>query len=342
MRWFVLPLVCVVLLSGCTPHVEAPPGLPPPEDLSTWSVPELVQPPKPDPLSGPPGEAKPTAAEKVYAFTPGTPYQVQVPVGWPLDVVLEHGEQVRNIVGGDRSPGDSAPAPKPATLAPGEVRATVPSETPLPETPGARRWDVREGADGNGETLRAHIFIAASEAGMHTGVIVTTTRRTYYLTCQSVKTSPIRALRWTYATRTPEPIATPKGPGILPDPTAPARYHVGYQVESNRRPRDWMPRGVVDDGKKLYILYPEVALFGSVPVTRMIGPNGPQLLNARQYLNIVIVDHLPARVELRMGTGETAEVVTITRGALRTIECPGDEACPVWPQAATTLARRQP
>jgi type IV secretion system protein VirB9 len=212
----------------------------------------------------------------------------------------------------------------------------------MPESPGARRWEVREGADGNGETLRSHIFIAASESGMNTGVIVTTTRRTYYLTCQSVKTSPIRVLRWTYATSTPEPIAKPKEPRVLPEPAAPARYHVGYTIESHRRPPDWMPRGVVDDGKKLYILYPEVTLFGSVPVARMIGPNGPQLLNARQYLHVVIIDQLPARVELRVGTGAQAEVVTITRGDLRTIECPGDHACPLWPAAAQTLARRTP
>jgi len=177
---------------------------------------------------------------------------------------------------------------------------------------------------------------------MTTGVIVTTTRRTYYLTCQSVKTSSIRVLRWTYATSTAEPLAKPKEPGILPDPAAPARYHVGYTIESHRRPPDWMPRGVVDDGKKLYILYPEVTLFGSVPVARMIGPSGPQLLNARQYLNVVIVDQLPARVELRVGTGAQAEVVTITRGDLRTVACPGDHACPLWPAAAQTLARRTP
>ena len=174
---------------------------------------------------------------------------------------------------------------------------------------------------------------------MHTGVIVTTTRRTYYLTCQSVKTSPMRVLRWTYATSTAEPLATPKEPGILPDATAPARYHVGYKVESQGRPPEWLPRMVADDGKKLYILYPEVTLFGSVPVVRMIGPNGPQLLNARQHLNVVIMDQLPARVELRVGIGETAEVVTITRSDLHTIECPGDAACPAWP-AAQTLARR--
>jgi type IV secretion system protein VirB9 len=99
---------------------------------------------------------------------------------------------------------------------------------------------------------------------------------------------------------------------------------------------------VVDDGKKLYLIYPEVVLFESVPLLRLVGPNGPQLLNARQYLNVVIVDQLVGRAELRVGLGERAETVTITRGALRTITCPGDEACPVWPQAATALAGRQP
>jgi type IV secretion system protein VirB9 len=103
-----------------------------------------------------------------------------------------------------------------------------------------------------------------------------------------------------------------------------------------------MPRHVVDDGKKLYIVYPEVTLFGTVPLLRMIGPNGPQLVNARQYLNVVIVDQLLATAELRVGTGERAETVTLTRGALRTIDCPGDDACPAWPQAATTLAGRHP
>ncbi len=98
----------------------------------------------------------------------------------------------------------------------------------------------------------------------------------------------------------------------------------------------------MDDGKKLYLVYPEVTLFGTVPLVRIVGPNGPQLVNARQYLNVTILDQLPPRLELRVGGGIHAETVTITRGALRTIDCPGDEACPVWPAAAATLARRRP
>src|SRR5713101_5379900 len=124
MFWSALTLVVWLLVVSCTQTSPPPPVPPPPEDLSTWTVPELVQPlaPEPPTSSGAAVDAKPTAAEKVYPYAPGTPYQVQVPVGWPLDVVLEHGEQVRNIVGGDRSPGDLPPTPKPPAVAPGDVR----------------------------------------------------------------------------------------------------------------------------------------------------------------------------------------------------------------------------
>ena len=126
---------------------------------------------------------------------------------------------------------------------------------------------------------------------------------------------------------------------MLPDPAQPKQYHVGYELSSTKSPPSWHPRQVVDDGTKTYILYPEVTLFETVPLVRLIGPNGPQLVNARQYLNVVIVDQLIPRAELRVGLGETAEVVTITRGSLKTIACPGDPECPVWPRAARILAR---
>src|SRR5262249_9971276 len=103
MRWIPLLLVVCLLMLRCAKEEPPPPVPPPHEDLSTWTVPELVQPPRPETPATLAADAKPTAAEKVYPYTPGTPYQVQVPVGWPLDVLLEPGEQVRNIVGGDRS-----------------------------------------------------------------------------------------------------------------------------------------------------------------------------------------------------------------------------------------------
>src|SRR5215472_536914 len=109
MRYVVVLMLLLAL--GCVHEAPPAPVPPPPEDLSTWTVPEVVQPPAPLPTAPPLVQEKPTAAEKVYAYTPGTPYTVPVPVGWPLDIVLERGEQVHNIVGGDRAPGASTPAP---------------------------------------------------------------------------------------------------------------------------------------------------------------------------------------------------------------------------------------
>ncbi len=306
-------MVLLVCLCGCPKAEPLPPVPPSPEDLSTWAVPELVQPPPPPaplPEAAAPKD-KPTPAEQVLDFVPGTTFSLTVPVGAPLDIVLERGEQVRNIISGDRAP-----------AAEGQTA----------------RWEVKEGADGIGETLRQHIFLTAVAPGMVTGLTVTTTQRTYYFQCKSVGKTPIRTVRWRYPADPTPP--KPKEPPLLPDPQDPRHYHVGYDLVGSKPPPHWQPRQVVDDGKKTYILYPEMALFETVPMVRLIGPNGPQLVNARQFLNVVILDQLLPRAELRIGLGEHAEVVTITRGAMRTIACPGDEACPVWPKAAQVLAKK--
>jgi type IV secretory pathway VirB9-like protein len=93
----------------------------------------------------------------------------------------------------------------------------------------------------------------------------------------------------------------------------------------------WTPRQIVDDGRKTYILLPQNLGAMPAPMMRLIGPNGPELFNPRQIDSLLIVDYLFNQVELRVGTGQTAEVVRLTRDMPRTIHCPGDEACPVWP-----------
>jgi type IV secretion system protein VirB9 len=275
-------------------------------------VPELVQAPLQD-LHPTPAEDTPTPAEKVFPYTAGTTYQIPVAINMPLDIVLEAGEQLRNLVGGDRTPTEG--------------------QTPV--------WEVKEGLSGSGDTTRGHVFVTVTTAGRTNGVVITTTRRSYLLTLKSVGRSPVRVVRWTYTTEGTPPLQATE-PGLLPDPEMPVKYHVGYALASSHpQPPVWLPKTVVDTGTKTYILFPELALFDTVPVVREIGPNGPQLVNARQFLNVVILDKLVSRLELRVGLGEQAEVVTITRGALRTIQCPEDTAaCPVWPQAAQVLARK--
>jgi type IV secretory pathway VirB9-like protein len=328
-----LMMFAVALFVGCAKEDPAPPPVPhAPEDLSHWSVPELVQPPPPPaPVPTLPQPSKPTAAEKVFDYAPGETYAVTVSTSAPLDVVLERGEQVRNIVGGDRAPVDGTQTPR------------VETKDGQSQQGQSTRWEIREGASGLGDTLRQHVFVSASQPGLTTGFILTTTKRAYYLSCKSVAKSPVRVVRWHYPVDVDVPLAKPKEPGLLPDPDQPKRWHVGYDLQSvHTQVPEWSPRGIYDDGKKMYIVYPEIALFETVPVVRMVGPNGPALVNARQFLNVLIVDQLAPRLELRVGLGEHAEVMTVARGELKTIACPGDELCPVFPRAAQALARKSP
>src|SRR2546423_15188398 len=108
-QWSVLLLL---LLLGCQHAVELPSVPLPPEDLSTWAVPELVQPPTPAREAPVTPEDKPTAAEKIYLFTPGTTFAHTEPMGCPLDIALERGEQGRNFIGGARAPAEGAQTPR--------------------------------------------------------------------------------------------------------------------------------------------------------------------------------------------------------------------------------------
>lgn len=322
---FILGLLIIVLAGCAALQQDVPTGHPLVEDLSTWGTPELVS----EPAARPPlpevhreRDHPPTAAEKVYRYAPGGTYAVPVGLGAPLDIQFIPGESVHNAVDSDRRPIPEGDAPTGGRT--------------------CQRWCLEQGKSGSGETQRGHIFVTVTEPGLRNGLTITTTRGVYAITMESVKSSPIRFLRWTHAPDPVEVVAMePTVLGPLPRLDVPRQYRIGYQAKPAQGPApDWMPRQIVDDGQKVYIIYPEAVLFSVVPLLRVIGPNGPMPVNGRQYLNILIVDQLFARAELRTGTGEAAAVVTIERGALRLVACPADqEACPRWPAAAYRLQR---
>jgi type IV secretory pathway VirB9-like protein len=137
-----------------------------------------------------------------------------------------------------------------------------------------------------------------------------------------------------------EPKAVAKVPPRLwPDPAQPQRYHAGYAISTTEPKPVWTVRQVVDDGQKTYLIFPPTMTTVDAPLVRLVGSHGPEMVNARQAGNVVILDRLFNRVELRLGSQKTAEVVTVQRQLPKTIACPGDPECPVWPDA---LVQRSP
>ena len=111
---------------------------------------------------------------------------------------------------------------------------------------------------------------------------------------------------------------------------------------------DWAPVQILSDlptvpSAKMYLRFPPVVLHQRMPLLRGMTEQGkPYLLNARQYGEWVVVDALAPRLELRRGAGDDAQRVVLTRDQVRTITCPGDVACPVWPAAASPRTGRPP
>ena len=183
-----------------------------------------------------------------------------------------------------------------------------------------------------------HVFITVTKPGLSTGLTLTTNKRVYLISLKSVAKSRVRLVRWTYTDEPVKPVVAK--PRLLPDPSLPQSYHVGYALEASDPRPTWLPRQVLDDGRKSYVLLPMNLLVMPAPMVRLVGPNGFELVNARQVGSVMVLDHLFNIAELRLGTGKTAETVRIVRQHPRTIACPGDAACPVWPGDAVAATRQ--
>jgi type IV secretory pathway VirB9-like protein len=306
--WMLIGL-CLV---GCarTPElVKAPPVS---EDLVGWMAPTAVA----EEVAVPESPVEPPEArspqEKVYPYKPGECYRADVAVGRPLLVMFQPGEEIHNIADGDRS------------------RMSEEQEK-------ARPWEIQQGYSGAGRMGRPVLLITVPQAGLQNGVTVTTTRRAYCLESRSVAKSSIRSIRWTYEDE-PQVAKQPR-PRLLPDPMVPQRYHVGYEISHSEPKPIWTVRQVVDNGAKTYLIFPPTLATIEAPLVRAVGVNGPELINSRQVGSVIVLDRIINRVEMRIGTGKTAEVVVVQRQEPRTITCPGDEACPVWP--GTAMVRQE-
>lgn len=308
-------LVSSFLMAGCA-TTATPTAAPIPTDLGGWTTVQVEAPPASEPtvvyqITPPPRERPAAPSERVYPYEDGHEYSMDVAVGYTTDIRLQVGETIQ-----DKGLGD---------------RGVLPAGDEQPP------WDIKEGSSGT--PARPHVFVTVTKPGLRTGLVITTNKRIYLVQLRSVGASKARILRWTYAddlaADTPMEAAarTSKAPRLLPDPREPQGYHVGYAIEPSSPRPPWMPRQVLDDGRKTYILFPTNLAVMAAPMIRLQGPQGYELVNARQVGSVMVLDHIISHAaELRIGKEETAETVRIVRQASRTIYCPGsDTECPQWP-----------
>lgn len=215
-------------------------------------------------------------AAQVYAYSPGALYQIYAAPGQITDIALEQGEQLTGS--GPIAAGDTV------------------------------RWVVGDTESGSGDTRRVHILVKPTRASIETNLVVNTDRRTYLIELRSRERPYMPSIAWYYPETVRERSRAVALKPVIPDP---AQRILRYAIEGDSPP--WRPLAAYDDGRKVYVEFPQGIVQGEMPPLFVIGSDGKtELVNYRAYGNLLIVDRLFAAAELRLG-GEHQQKVRIVR-----------------------------
>ena len=143
--------------------------------------------------------------------------------------------------------------------------------------------------------------------------MIATDRRTYHLQMISTAEAAMAAISWSYPQDRLVMLRRNNAEAHAAQPVdrnlALENIRFGYEIEGDNPP--WRPIRAFDDGRKVYIEFPERIDRGEVPPLFVIGANGDtQLVNYRKRGTYYIVDQLFRAAELRMGT-DPQQVVRI-------------------------------
>jgi type IV secretion system protein VirB9 len=192
------------------------------------------------------------------------------------DIVLEQGESIQNVAVGD-----------------------------------SVRWILSPATSGNaGDT--PHILVKPTDVNLSTNLIVTTNRRSYSLNLRSVKSNPMLHVGFFYpqnlSAAFPTPAPSPS-PSPVEMPISLASLDFRYVATGERK---ILPAHAFNDGKHTYLQF--AAQLAQMPVVLEVGPNGDQLINYRiKDGTTYIIDGVPDRVALVVGTGKGSQRATIWR-----------------------------
>ncbi len=224
-------------------------------------------------------------AIQVYPYTPGSLYQVYCAPQQVTDIALQPGEELTSVSAGD----------------------TI-------------RWIVGDTVSGAIGGEQVHILVKPTKPSLATNLVITTNKRTYYLELHSYKDTYMAAVSWRYPREAlglrgvkkmtrrakSKTAATISKPSLSID-----NLNFRYEIKGDNP--HWRPLRAFDDGKKVFIQFPERLDQGEAPPLFVMGRKGKsQLVNYRVKGSYYIVDRLFKTAELRLGEKDQ-EIVRIVR-----------------------------
>jgi type IV secretion system protein TrbG len=222
-------------------------------------------------------------AMQVYPYSDGALYQVYAAPGQVTDIALALGEQL--VGSGPVAAGDTV------------------------------RWVIGDTESGTGSTKRVHILVKPTRPDLVTNLVINTDKRTYHVELRSTEKTYMASVSWAYAQD--QLIALRRQNAAAVAGTAVASgvdinaLNFRYKIEGDTPP--WRPLRAFDDGRQVFIAFPNGIGQGEMPPLWVIGPaGGAELVNYRIQGNHMVVDRLFAAAELRLG-GETQKKVRIVR-----------------------------
>jgi type IV secretion system protein VirB9 len=218
-----------------------------------------------------------------YAYGERTPPTLRCVPLFVCDLVLEQGESIVNVAVGD-----------------------------------SIRWLIAPASSGPSDGVTSHVLVKPTEDGLQTNLIVTTNRRTYYVTLVSRKTDPMLRIGFTYAQDLQRAFSASTRARKERNPVAPPvpsvaidKLDFNYRVTGDR---EIQPVRVFNDGAHTYLEMPAAA--SDLPVLFSVGDDGSEsLVNYRFTGHYYVVDGVPERLTLVDGAGKRPRRAAVVHGS---------------------------
>ncbi len=221
-------------------------------------------------------------AVQIYPFMEGALYRLYAAPEQVTDIALEPGERLNSVSAGD----------------------TV-------------RWVIGDTASGASNAERTHILVKPIAPGLSTNLVIATNKRAYHLEMRSFRETYMAAISWTYPQpelskrREENARVAEKAASVVETGVDPKDLQFRYEIEGDKP--HWRPVRAFDDGRQVFIQFPEAIAQGEAPPLFVLSRDGkPELVNYRMRGTYYVVDRLFAAAELRLGEKRQA-IVRIRR-----------------------------